>query len=282
MCCLIQHCCCQGLVVLSGKECQYFASYRVPSRKKWFLIMHLLKNRAVFLRKSVAPWALLALAAAVHAPASAEPLRNVVQLSASGSVEVAQDWLQLTLSVTREGSEAAAVQRQLQQIVERSMTSLRSQARAQDMQVRSGSFGVYPRHGNDGKIKGWQGSAEVVLEGKDFARITQSAAQQEGMAIAHLGFGLSKEGRAQVQEQAQAQAIAQFKQRASQLAQQFGFASYSLREVQVNSHDGDSMPRMQRPAMLAASAKMEMADAVAVEAGKEQVTVNVSGSVQLQ
>lgn len=244
--------------------------------------MNFQKVGAVFLRQSVAGLMLTSLASTAFAQVPAEPLRNVVQLSAVGSVEVDQDWLQLTLSSSREGSEAAAVQRQLQQVVERAMTSLRSQAKAQDMQVRTGSFGVYPRHGSDGKIKGWQGSAEVVLEGKDFARITQAAAQQEGMAIANMGFGLSKEGRAQVQEQAQAQAIEQFKSRASQLAQLLGFSSYTLREVSVSSQDSYPVVRMQRSNMMAASAKMESADAVAVEAGKDQVTVNVSGSVQLQ
>lgn len=244
--------------------------------------MYLLKTGTGLLRTSAVSLALAVIAAGACVPASAEPVHNVVQLSAAGSVEVDQDWLQLTMSATREGSEAAAVQRQLQQVVERAMASLRSQAKAQDMQVRNGSFGVYPRHGNDGKIKGWQGRAEVVLEGKDFARITQSAAQLDGMAIGNMGFGLSKEARAQVQEQAQAQAIEQFKQRAGQLAQQFGFSSYTLREVQVSSQDTAPMPRMYRPAMVAASAKMEAADPIAVEAGKDQVTVNISGSVQLQ
>ena len=45
---------------------------------------------------------------AAHAQ-QAEPLRNVVQLSASGSVEVDQDWLQMQLSAVREGSSAAVV-----------------------------------------------------------------------------------------------------------------------------------------------------------------------------
>lgn len=54
---------------------------------------------------------------AAHAQ-QAEPLRNVVQLSASGSVEVDQDWLQMQLSAVREGSSAAVVQQQLKQVVE--------------------------------------------------------------------------------------------------------------------------------------------------------------------
>ena len=248
--------------------------------------MQLQSKYAVFLR---APFLVMLLTAGTLGAGSIaqaqapEVLRNVVQLAAAGQVEVNQDWLQMNLSATREGSDAAAVQKQLQQVVEAAMRTLKPQAQGQDMQVRSGSFGVYPRHGNDGKIKGWQGTAEVVIEGKDFARITQAAAQAGSMSIASMGFGLSKEGRAKVYEQAQSQAIDNFKQRASQLAKQFGFNGYTLREVSVSSQDGYYAPRMQRAnGMVAASAKMEMADPVPVEAGKEQVMVNVSGSVQLQ
>ena len=210
-------------------------------------------------------------------------LQNVVQLSATGQVEVDQDWLQMNLAATHDGSDAAAVQKQLQQTVDAAMRSLKPQAQGQAMQVRSGSFGVYPRHGNDGKIKGWQGRAEVVVEGNDFARISQAAAQVGGMTVSSMGFGLSKEGRIKVQDQAQAMAVDAFKQRAAVLAKQFGFVGYSLREVSVNSQDGFYAPRMQRTnAPMAASMKMEMAEPVPAEAGKEQVTVNVSGSVQLQ
>lgn len=220
---------------------------------------------------------------AVHAQ-TPEVLRNVVQLSAAGNVEVQQDWLQMNLATTRDGSDATAVQKQLQQAVDAALRSLKPQVQGDDLQVRSGSFGVYPRHGNDGKIKGWQGRAEIVVEGKDFARISQAAAQVKDMTVSGMGFGLSKDGRAKVQEQAQSQAIESFKQRASFLAKQFGFNSYTLREVSVNSQDGYYAPRMQRANMdmSAAVAKMEMAAPVPVEAGKEQVTVNISGSVQLQ
>lgn len=213
-----------------------------------------------------------------------EVLRNVVQLSASGSVEVEQDWLQMSLATTQEGRDAAVVQKQLQQIVDLALRSLKGQEQGQAMQVRSGSFGVYPRQSADGKIKAWQGRAEIVIEGKDFARISQAAAQVPNMTVSAMGFGLSKEGRQAVQEQAQSQAIERFKRRASGLAKQFGFASYTLREVNVNSQDGFYAPRMQRAnGMLAmASAKGDVDDALAVEAGTEQVTVEVSGSVQLQ
>ena len=248
--------------------------------------MQIRKMPAGFLRQSLGLCLVAASTwgAAVTAQAQTpEPLRNVVQLTSVGQVEVDQDWLRMNLAATRDGSDAATVQKQLQQTVDAAMRSLKPQAQGQQMQVRSGSFGVYPRHGNDGKIKGWQGRAEIVLEGNDFARISQAAAQVSDMTVAAMGFGLSKEGRQKVLDQAQTQAIENFKQRATVLAQQFGFGGYTLREVSVNSQEDHYAPRMQRSTMaMAASAKAEMADPVPVEAGKEQVTVNVSGSVQLQ
>lgn len=217
--------------------------------------------------------------------AQAQPVdntRNVVHLSASGSVEVVQDWLQINLLATREGSQAQTVQQQLQQAVDAAVLSLRSKVQGTSMQLRTGGFGVYPRHGLDGKIKGWQGRAELVVEGKDFARITQAVSHVNTMQVAGTGLGLSKEGRAVVHEQAQAQAVQNFQARATQLAKLWGFTGYTMREIHVNSQDSVGRPRMAAMPMAAASmAKQEMADPITVEAGKELVEVSVNGAVQL-
>lgn len=209
----------------------------------------------------------------------AQPM-NVVQLSAEGSVEVVQDLLTATLSATRDGKDAATVQAQLQKVVEAAMAATRRTAQLGLMDVRSGSFGIYPRYNKDNRIDGWQGRAEIVLEGRDFARITQAAAQVQDMALAQIGFGLSREAREKVEGEAQAKAIELFKQRASTLARSFGFASYSLREVAVSGSDASVPPRPRMFAMAAKAGGAEM-DAVPVEAGKAQVVVNVSGSVQM-
>ena len=51
---------------------------------------------------------------ALAAPAQVmPPPQNVLQLTASGTVEVQQDLLSLTLTTTRDGPDAAAVQNQL-------------------------------------------------------------------------------------------------------------------------------------------------------------------------
>ena len=209
--------------------------------------------------------------------------QNVVQLTAAGSVEVAQDWLVVTLSATEEGSSAAAVQKKLQQVVDGALATVRPQAQPGGMEVRTSGFQVFPRTASkDGKIAGWQGRAQLTLQGKDFDRITNLATKVQGMQVGQVAFGLSKEGRAKVEGEAQQQAIDQFKTKATSLAKAFGFGSYTLREVSVNSHETGMRPYMQG-AMMKSSMAADAGESapLAVEAGKTQVEVQVSGSVQL-
>lgn len=214
---------------------------------------------------------------------NAAPLetRNVVQLSATGTVEAQQDLLVVTLSVSKDGADAAAVQTQLKQALDAALVEAKRSAQPGQLDVRTGPFGLYPRHAKDGKINGWQGRAELVMEGRDFSRITTTAGKIQSMAISQVAFALSREARAKVETEAQTQAIEQFKSRAAELAKGFGFANYSLREVAVNSNEMSPGPR---PRMMAMEAKASsLSDsAVPVEAGKAQVVVTVSGSVQMR
>jgi predicted secreted protein len=208
------------------------------------------------------------------------PPQNVLQLSASGSVDVMQDMLSLSLTTTREGSEAAGVQSQLQSALDAALAEVRKSAQPGQMDVRTGTFSIYPRYSGPGKLTGWRGSAEIVLEGRDFARITQAAARATPMTIGSIAFGLSREQRAKVETDAQRIAIERFKARATELARDLGFSGYTLREVSVTSNDIGPVPRLR---MLAAESVASAAPApVPVEAGKSTVTVSVSGSVQLR
>jgi predicted secreted protein len=207
-------------------------------------------------------------------------LASATAASAQTAAEPQQDWLTVSLSTTREGTDAGAVQNYLRQAIDGALAEVKKTAQSGAMEVRSGAFSLRPRYGNDGKINGWVGTSELVLEGTDFARIGVAAARAQPLTIANLSFGLSRQARAQLETQAQAQAIANFKSRAGEIARGFGFADYSLREVNVGTSDQQFSPM---PRMLAMSAKSMAADApVPMESGKTLVLVTVSGSVQLK
>ncbi|TFZ07988.1 SIMPL domain-containing protein [Ramlibacter humi] len=207
------------------------------------------------------------------------PPENVVQLSTSSTVEVPQDVLVFSLTATREGADPGQVQNQLKAVLDQALAEAKKSAQPGAMDVHTGGFNVGPRYDRNGKISGWVGTAELVLEGKDFARLSQAAGRLQGMTVASASFRLSREQREQAERQAQSQAIAGFRTKAGELAKAFGFNTYTLREVSVQAQDTGYVPR---PRMMAMEAKAAADAPVPVEAGKANVLVNVSGSVQLR
>ena len=204
----------------------------------------------------------------------------MLQLQASGTVEVQQDLLQMNLTTARDGTDPSSVQTQLKAALDTALAEAKKTAQPGQLDVRTGNFALYPRHNREGRISGWTGTAELVLEGRDFARITQAAGRIQTMTLGGISFGLSREQRAKVEGEAQTLAIDRFKAKAAELARGFGFGGYTLREVAVNANEPGFTPRMR---MAAQDAKVSSAEsAVPVEPGKSTVMVTVSGSVQLR
>lgn len=202
-----------------------------------------------------------------------------VSLSASATVQVPQDELTLTLSTQREGSNAPDVQNQLKSALDSALTLAKRQAQSPLMSVSTGRFGLSPRHDRNGKLVGWQGTAELILQGRDFVRISQTAAQLQTLSVASVVFGLSAQQRQEAQTQAQSQAIEQFQKSATEIAKGFGFGGYTLGDIQVSANQAGPV----RPYMLAASVRSVADEApVPLEAGVSHVSVNVSGSVLLK
>ncbi|PIF26307.1 putative secreted protein [Acidovorax sp. 56] len=232
----------------------------------------------------VAASALLASAGAVFAQngaavaVAAEP-RNVVQLSAAGLVEVQQDVLVITLTASKDAPTLAVAQTQLKQALDAALTEAKASAQAGQMDVTTGSFSLSPRYSKDQKIVGWQGQAELTLQGRDFARITTVAGKLQTMAVSNVMFTLSRESRAKAESEAQSQAIEQFKSRAGELSKAFGFAGYGLREVSVSGQGvGVTLMGMVERSKMASFASAP----VPVQPGREQVSISVSGTVQMR
>ena len=208
-----------------------------------------------------------------------EPL-NIVQLSANAAVEVQQDILTINMSTTREAADANVVQTQLKTALETALGEAKKASSPGQLDVRTGNFSLYPRYTKDGKINGWQGTTELVLEGRDFAKISAAAGKIQTLTIGNVAFSLSREQRSKVEAEAQNTAIERFRAKAGDIAKSFGMGNYNVREVTVSAGDQGYPPR---PRIAEMSLKMASADAaVPVEAGKSTVIVTVSGSVQLR
>ena len=217
------------------------------------------------------------------------PPQNVVSLNASASVEVNKDWLTVVFSTTREGTDAATVQSQLKQALDAALNEARKSAKPGQVEVQTGAFSLYPRYappnpkgsssGLPGGITGWQGSTELIVQGRDTQAVSQLTGRVQTMSIARVGFSLSREAREKVEADVAAEAIARFRARADTVSRQFGFAGYTVREVSVSSDGGAMQPQ---PMLRAQAMRVGGDEALPVEAGKATVTATVSGSVQMK
>ncbi len=236
-----------------------------------------------FTTKSIAAWVLMTGVTGLFAQPMAmmhDAVQNVAQLSASGSVEVQQDLLSIAMNTTASGADANAVQTQLKQALDAALAIARPAVLPGQLDLRTGNFSLYPRYDKNGKISGWQGSTELVLDGRDFSRITNTAGKIQSLTMGNVSFTLSREQRTKVEAQAQTIAIDLFKAKALEVSKSFGFTGYTLREVSINVNDQSFQPRPRAMAIQAKSADSD--SAVSVEAGKSTVLVNVSGSVQMR
>lgn len=230
------------------------------------------------LRRSLSLSVLALAAGTTHAEA---PRQNALSFSVSATEEVTQDLLVVTLQATREGSQASEVQASLKQVMEAALTEARKAAQGQPgIEVRTGSFSVQPRYTNAGRISGWQGTAQLMLEGTDTTRISQTAGKLTQLNIVNMQYGLSRGLRERHEAALTNDAIQRFRSRAGAMASAFGFKGYTLGEVSVSSTEPGFEPR---PYMMAARAKtMEAADAaLPVEPGKGRLSVSVNGQVYL-
>lgn len=223
-------------------------------------------------------------AAALAAPAAAQTVlattaapQNVVHLSASATLEVQKDLLTLVFSTARDGPDASQLQAQLKQALDAALAEARKVARPGELEVRTGNFSIHPRYNVKGPA-GWGGSAELVVEGKDMVAVSQLAGRIQSMTIQRSSFGLSRARREQLDAELTAQAVSNFKARAAEMARNFGFAGWTLREVTVQGVD---LPPQPAPRMVMAAAAPAADGALPIEAGKATVTASVNGSVQL-
>lgn len=218
-------------------------------------------------------------AASAQQPAPA-PRSEFPQLSleAAAARDVAQDKVEITLANEIEGTDQAALSDKLNKLLE---ATLNQAKRNTKVTSRTGDYRVWANTDRNGKITGWRGRAELVLESKDFVAASTLAGElSRMMAVSNVAFSLSREAREAEEQRLLGEAATAFKARANDAVRAFGFGSYAIRQLDLSGTGTVYQPP--RPyAMRAASMESKVADSVPLEAGKATVTVSVRGTVDL-
>lgn len=211
-------------------------------------------------------------------PPPPKPELPQLSLEAAASADVAQDKVEITLGHELEGPDQATVSNRLNQLL---TTTLAQAKRNNKVESRSGNYRVWPTTDRNGKITGWRGRAEIILESRDFAAASTLAGElSTSMAVAGINFSLSREAREAEEQRLLREAADAFRNRAAQASSAFGFSGYQVKQLDL-SGSGTVYPPRPMMAMRGMAAEAKVADAVPIEAGKATVTVSVRGTVEL-
>lgn len=221
------------------------------------------------------PLALAALPSSAETVSTQPVPAGVLSLSAQASQDIAQDTVDITLFYEQEASDPTSLTSALNKHAD---TALQQAKGVSDVQARTGTFSIYPMTDKNGHISTWRGRTEVILRSHNFGAASQLAGKLTSvMQVGNVAFSLSPEAQRTAADKLSGQAIQSFRNRAAAAAKEFGYAGYTIREVDMNSSNG-SPPR---PMFAMRAMAAEAAAPVPVEGGTSTVTVNVSGSVQM-
>lgn len=205
------------------------------------------------------------------------PPSGVLALDASVSTEVPNDTAVMTLFAEREAGDAARAADAVAGLMDQATRRAKAEA---GIEVRTGGVTTFPVHDRDGRVASWRSRGELILESKDFGRLSALGAELNPlMQIGNVHFRLSREARQQEENRLIEQAAEAFRQKANQSTRAFGYRDYTIREVTVSSGEPRDFPPP--VARMAKAASLENTP-VPLEGGRTEVVISVSGSVQMQ
>lgn len=212
--------------------------------------------------------------AAAQDAARREPEFDVVSLQAQASREVENDELAAVLAVDLQGADPAALAAEANR---RMQEAIKVAAAFPAVKLRSGNYQTLPRYRqNQRSIDSWQLTQELRLESRDFASAAALIGKlQQSLALRSLSVRMAPETRRAAEDGVVADALAAFRARAELVRESLKAGGYRIRTLDIGSGGGPGPVPLAR-AMAAAPGP------VALEPGSSQITVTVSGSIQLR
>ncbi len=212
-----------------------------------------------------------------HAQAHDALQLGIINLDASASREVENDKLVTQLEVTESGRDPAKLTDLVNQKTALVLDAVKN---FKAIEAETSSYNTQPVY-DDGKITSWRVSQQLTLETSEFNQMSQLIADISSMAnIQSMQFQVSDTKAEAVKQELLKEAIAKFQSKAKVVAAEFDRSGYELVNLSIDGNDFSPRPMMERSTMMASDSMSKSAPA-ALAGGKNEVSLTVRGSVQL-
>lgn len=224
-------------------------------------------------RFALAPLTVLLLAAAMPVAAAG----TLIQLSATATQSAANDLLRATVAAEAAGPTPRDIALKVNALLAENLAVAKAYP---SVKVQSGGTTTYPVYAKSGgRIDSWRMRSELALESSDATALSELLGRlQAGSVVSGLSQLPSPATRRKAEDAAMLDALAAFKARAQVLADAFG-KPYRIKQIDVNTAGG-AVPVMRQRAVAA----MSFAESapMPIEAGESQISVSVSGQIEVE
>jgi predicted secreted protein len=202
---------------------------------------------------------------------------GIINLDASASRAVENDELVTRLEVIENGRNPAKLTDLVNQKTALVLDAVKN---FKAIEAETSSYNTRPVY-DDGKITSWQVSQQLTLETGNFDQMSRLIADISSMAnIQSMHFQVSDSKAETIKQTLLKEAIAKFRAKAKLVAGEFDRSGYELVNLSIDGNDFTPRPMMERATMMASDSMSKSAPA-ALAGGKNDITLTVRGSVQL-
>ncbi len=205
----------------------------------------------------------------------ADPTYDRISLTASAEREVENDTLVAVLFAEHQAQRQQAVSQAVNTAISWALDKSKA---TESIKVQTMQYNTSPLY--DKKIiTGWRARQSIRLESKDAEKLSDLIGElQERLSIGSVNYAVSKAARDLAEEALTSEALAQYRRRAELVTRDLGRKTYRIVQLNINSHGA-------RPRQIAYAtrgmAAMEKSAGPAIEAGVQTVSVNVSGTIEV-
>ena len=207
----------------------------------------------------------------------AKPAGTLIDFRVDVQRPVANDLGRASTYVELTGSDPAEVARKVKAVIADGLATAKAQP---GITVKSGGTHTYPIYSKTGRvIENWRMRSELLLESRDAAALSTAVGKLQGgqLAIGGINFSPAPETRRKADDDATIEAIEAFNAKAARIAATLK-KPYKIRMMNVNGSGNFPQPYPMTRSVVAMSAE---AAPMPIEAGESNVTVNVSGQIEL-
>ncbi len=204
---------------------------------------------------------------------------TVITFQESAQKEVLQDTYLATLRYEQNGEDVVLLQDNINKKMQYEVDFAKKTA---DLDVSTGSYNVNQRWDeNLKKYNGYNAFQEIILNSKNKEALLKVAQelQQQGFIMNNLESYLSTQKRATYKNELIEEALNRAKDKANIIAK--NLAKTNINIAQIDIHYDDVMPYFSKSFQSVSRTDAAMAQPV-VEAGKQNVSVNISVTVNLE